>query len=92
MGEQSDFKTLLQEEKERTKKPVTVQGVDRAWWRREKSYYHSCPHIDENVCVPSRKYRSLGPFICGGSWYQGCQIYIRIKNNGGDPEVLAVEG
>ena len=90
-AKQSEFKTLLQEEREKRGKPVTVQWVDKAWWKKEKSHWNSCPHVDKFTCALSKKFRAKGPFLCSGSWHEGCEIYLLVKNNGGDPTVLINE-
>jgi hypothetical protein len=61
--EPREFKTLLEEEQEKRARPVTVQGRDKAWWKKETSYWASCPHIDDNACAPSKKLRRGGQFI-----------------------------
>jgi hypothetical protein len=88
--EQPKFKTLLEKEREKRARPVTVQGVDKAWWKKELSYWRSCPHLDEITCTPSKKFREV-PFICSGSWHQTCEIYLLLKNNNEDPTVLIHE-
>jgi hypothetical protein len=92
MGEEREFKTLLQEERGKQHKSITVQGVDKAWWKKEISHWASCPHMEKTVCVPSKRLRPGGPFVCTGSWHQTCQIYLLLKNNNEDPMVLINEG
>jgi hypothetical protein len=88
---QQGFKTLLEEEREKQGKPVTVRGGDKAWWKRELAHYSSCPHVEDYVCVFSRKFRTVGVFNCSGSWHQTCQVYLLVNNNNGDPTVLIHE-
>ena len=89
---QQGFKTLLEQERERRSKPQPMSSVHKAWWKKEAKYWNSCPHVEDFICGPSKKYRPLGAFVCSGSWHQGCQIFLRVKNAGDDVEVLALEG
>jgi hypothetical protein len=90
-GERGEFKTLLQEERERKGRPLTLHDVDKIWWKRERTYHFSCPHVENYVCALSKRFRKAGSFICSGSWHDTCEVYLLVKNNDGDPTVLISE-
>jgi len=87
LTENKEFKTLLQEVRE--KKPPKMNHEDRKYWNMVKAEYEVCPYREDDLfCKWSKKFREAGPISCSGWAYARCPVFMKMRKSGEDPSVL----